>query len=77
MQKQFSLPPSISFGPDDIPSVMVERPAPLLTDEEIAVVALILASVTSDSLDRSRDTSETSWSRAASYDALRDPVGMK
>lgn len=77
MEKKFSLPQSISLGPDDIPSVMVERPAPLLTDEEVAVVALALATVTSDSLDRSRDTGEKAWSRAASYDALRDPVGMK
>lgn len=77
MEKHFSLPPSVSFGDDDIPSVMVERPAPLLTDEEIAVVALALATVTSDSLDRSRDTSEQSWSRAASYDSLRHPVGTR
>lgn len=75
MEKEGRIPPSISFGDDDIPSVMIERPAPPLTEEEVAIVALTLATATSDSLDRSQHATEKPWSRAASYDALRHPLG--
>lgn len=71
------LPASVSFGDDDIPSVMVEfeddhaaTVSPLI-GEEIAVVAAALMIATSDSLDTAKVIHPTPWGLSAALRALR------
>lgn len=65
------IPPSLSFGDDDIPSVMVECAEGVLSETEIALVGAALALATSESLDTAQQDGRTSWTQAAAIGALR------
>ena len=65
------IPPSLSFGDDDIPSVMVEYAEQTLSEIEIALVGAALALATSESIDTAQQDIRTSWTQTAAIGALR------
>jgi hypothetical protein len=65
------IPPSLSFGDDDIPSVMVECAEQALSEIEIALVGAALALATSESIDAAQQDNRTNWTQTAAIGALR------